>query len=96
MLILEIILIQLSTLKYNTMWQIFAIYKIEAESYYITTDFTTNQSFADFANTLKARSVYDFGVEMGKTDKMLTLSTCYDDKGTRFVVHAKLVKMQTR
>lgn len=89
-------IIQLSTLKYNTMWQIFAIYKIEAESYYITTDFTTNAAFAEFANTLKARSVYDFGVELGETDKMLTLSTCYNDKGTRFVVHAKLVKIQER
>ena len=89
-------IIQLSTLKYNTMWQIFAIYKIEAESYYITTDFTTNAAFAQFANTLKARSVYDFGVEIGEGDKMLTLSTCYDDKSTRFVVHAKLVKIQKR
>ena len=89
-------IIQLSTLKYNTMWQIFAIYKIEAESYYITTDFTTNAAFAEFANTLKARSVYDFGVELGETDKMLTLSTCYNDKGTRLVVHAKLVKIQER
>ena len=70
--------------------QIFSIYKIEAESYYITTDFTTNAAFAEFANTLKARSVYDFGVELGETDKMLTLSTCYNTED-RFVVHAVLV-----
>ena len=68
--------------------------KIEAESYYITTDFTTNQSFADFANTLKARSVYDFGVEVTTDDKILTLSTC-DNSGTkRVVVHAKMINIE--
>jgi len=89
-------IIQLSTLKYNTMWQIFSIYKIEAESYYITTDFSTNKSFKEFADVMKSRSIYDFGVDIDETDKMLTLSTCYNDKGTRLVVQAKLVKIQTR
>ena len=78
------------------MWQIFSIYKIEAESYYITTDFSTNKSFKEFADVMKSRSIYDFGVDIDETDKMLTLSTCYNDKGTRLVVQAKLVKIQTR
>ena len=45
---------------------------------------------------MKSRSIYDFGVDIDETDKMLTLSTCYNDKGTRLVVQAKLVKIQTR
>lgn len=89
-------IIQLSTLKYNTMWQIFSIYKIEAESYYITTDFSNDEDFDEFISTMKQRSIYDFGVDVTPEDKLLTLSTCYNDKGVRLVVQAKLVKIQTR
>ena len=89
-------IIQLSTLNYNTMWQVFSIYKVEAESYYITTDFSTDQAFAEFLSTMKNRSIYDFGVSVSESDRVLTLSTCYNDKGTRLVVHAKLVKIQSR
>ena len=89
-------IIQLSTLKYNTMWQIFAVYKIEAESYYITTDFSSDTSFEAFIKTMKERSIYDFGVDVNKDDKLLTLSTCYNDNGIRLVVQAKLVKIQER
>ncbi len=89
-------IIQLSTIKYNTMWQIFSIYKIQAESYYISTDFTSDSSFETFINTMKERSIYDFNVDVTKTDKLLTLSTCFDNKGIRTVVQAKLVKIQER
>ena len=89
-------IIQFSTPKYNTMWQVFAVYKVEAESYYISTDFVTDESFEEFIDVMKSRSVYDFGVDVTKDDKLLTLSTCYNDKGVRLVVQAKLVKIQTR
>ena len=89
-------IIQFSTLNYNTMWQIFAIYKYEAESYYITTDFSSDESFMEFAKTMKNRSIYDFGIDLNKDDKILTLSTCYNDNGIRLVVQAKLVKIQER
>lgn len=89
-------IIQLSTLKYNTMWQIFSIYKIEAESYYITTDFASDQSFETFIKKMKDRSIYNFGIDVTKDDKILTLSTCYNDNGIRLVVQAKLVKIQER
>jgi sortase B len=89
-------IIQLSTLKYNTMWQIFAVYKVEAESYYITTDFSSDESYEEFLSTMKSRSIYNFGVDVDKNDKVLTLSTCYNDNGIRLVVQAKLVKIQER
>ena len=89
-------IIQLSTLKYNTMWQIFSIYKVEAESYYITTDFGTKESYATFIKKMKDRSIYDFGIDVTTDDKILTLSTCYNDNGIRLVVQAKLVKIQER
>mgnify|MGYP002621213014 CR=1 FL=1 len=89
-------IIQLSTPDYNTMWQIFSIYKVEAESYYITTDFYSDESYQKFIDTMKSRSIYDFGVDVTTKDKLLTLSTCYNDKGIRLVVQAKLVKIQER
>lgn len=89
-------IIQFSTLKYNTMWQVFSVYKIKAESYYITTDFSSDDSFETFIDTMKNRSIYDFGVDLNENDKLLTLSTCYNDNGIRLVVQAKLVKIQER
>ena len=89
-------IIQFSTLNYNTMWQIFSVYKIEAESYYITTDFSTDEAYEEFITTMEERSIYDFGVDVSSNDRILTLSTCYNDKGVRLVVQAKLVKIQSR
>ena len=89
-------IIQLSTLRYNTMWQIFSIYTKEAESYYITTDFESNEEYARFLSEMNTRSIYNFGVSLSTDDKILTLSTCYNDNGIRLVIHAKLVKIQER
>lgn len=89
-------LIQFSTPEYDSLWQIFSIYTIEAESYYITTDFSNPESFMNFAKTMKERSIYDFNIDIESDDKLLTLSTCYNDSGMRTVVQAKLVKIQNK
>lgn len=89
-------LIQFSTLEHDTMWQIFSIYKIEKESYYITTDFSSDKSYQLFLDTMKERSIYDFNVNVSSNDKILTLSTCFNDYGIRMVVQAKLVKIQKK
>ena len=89
-------IIQLSTPKYNTMWQVFSVYKIEAESYYISTSFANDETFGSFVTTMKDRSIHDFGINVTTNDKILTLSTCYNDNGIRLVVQAKLVKIQER
>ena len=65
-------------------------FTIESVSYYITTSFKDNDEFNNFINTLKQRSVYNYGVEVNASDKILTLSSCYDDK-KRMVLHAKLI-----
>lgn len=85
-------IIQFSTLEYDSMWQIFSIYKIEAESYYITTEFSSDTTYKAFIDTMKSRSIYDFNVDVTTDDKILTLSTCYNDYGMRLVVQAKLIK----
>lgn len=74
----------------NQKWQVFSSYTIEPESYYITTSFGSDEEFGKFIETIKSRSVYDFGVDVTTSDKILTLSSCYDDE-KRMVLHAKLI-----
>ena len=77
------------------MWQIFSVYKIEEESYYITTNFDNNEEYITFLNTIEDRSLYNFNTTLSSSDRILTLSTCYSDT-VRTVVHAKLIKKSVR
>ena len=89
-------IIKFSTPKENTLWQVFSVYTIEAESYYITTKFPSDEYFKEFATTLKNRSKIEFSAIPNENDKILTLSTCKDSKGNRVVMHAKLIKVETK
>ena len=71
-------------------YQVFSVYKIKAEDYYIQTEFDNN--FKEFVDTLKKRSVHDFNVEIKEDDSIITLSTCVGFSDTRLVLHAKLLK----
>lgn len=84
-------IIRLSTETENTMWQIFSVYKIPEETYYITTNFNSDNDYQKFLNTIKERSIHNFNTSLTTEDKILTLSTCYSDT-ERTVVHAKLIK----
>lgn len=88
-------IIKISTPTENSLWQIFSVYKIEDETYYITTKFDNNSSYMEFLTTLKNRSKYNFKTELNETDVILTLSTCYSET-ERTVVHAKKIKKNTR
>ena len=72
------------------LWEVFSTYNIEPESYYITNNISNPSKRLEFYNTLKERSVYDYKVELNENDKILTLSSCYDNK-KRMVLHAKLI-----
>ena len=88
-------IIRISTETENTLWQIFSVYKIEEESYYITTDFYSDDDYSNFLNTINGRSIYNFNTNLCSDDRILTLSTCYDDN-IRTVVHAKLIKRSVK
>lgn len=79
----------------NSLWQVFSVYKINTTSDYLQTKFNTDDEFLSFANMLKERSYYDFKVTLQGSDKILTLSTCYNSK-QRVVMHAKLIKTQKK
>lgn len=84
-------IIKISTETENTLWQIFSVYDIPEETYYITTDFNSDVEYETFLNNIKERSLYNFNASLTKDDRILTLSTCYS-KSKRAVVHAKLIK----
>lgn len=88
-------IIRISTPEENFLYQIFSVYVIPEENYYITTSFSSDDEYSSFLNKLKSRSRYDFNTKLGVDDKILTLSTCYSDT-ERTVVHAKLIKREVR
>lgn len=68
-------------------YQVFSVYNIELEDYYIQTDFDEN-SYSNFINTIKNRSIYDFETEVTSQNSILTLSTCDNNNKYRVVLHA--------
>ncbi len=89
-------IIRLSTPTENTMWQVFSVYTIPKESYYITPSFSTDEAYQKFLNTIKNRSEVEFSGDVNTSDIVLTLSTCQDNFGNRIVMHAKLIKKELR
>ena len=83
--------ITFNTAQGDMQWRIFSVYKIAATNDYLYTTFEEQAQFLEFANKLKDRSIYDFGVVIEENDKILTLSTCQNNGSHRLVVHAVLV-----
>ncbi len=71
-------------------YQVFSVYQIQNENYYIDTQFADDE-FAEFIYTLKSRSVHDFSAEVTPEDSILTLSTCANNNAYRVVLHAKKI-----
>ena len=88
--------IWLTTEKENLVFQIFSIYTIASENYYIETDFSSSADKEKWLNTMKERNTTSFNTSVNTNDKILTLSTCQNNNGVRIVVQAKLIKRQSR
>ena len=86
--------INFSTLGESLVWEVFSVYTISNEDYYLKTDFSSDAEYQTFLSTLKKRSIYDFGTEISYNDKILTLSTCTNIDNKRTVVHAKLLYLE--
>lgn len=78
--------------KEKHVYEIFSVYTINPETYYLQNNFNSKDSYISFINTIKSRSIYDFNINVDNKDKIITLSTCTDDNKNRDVVHAKLIK----
>lgn len=93
--------ITFNTLYKNYKWKVIAAFITNAEEkddngyifrYYFTS-LSTQERFSAYLNELAQRSLYDTGVDVLPTDKLLTLSTCsHEFEDARFVVVARLVR----
>lgn len=81
--------IALITENENCKYQVFSVYQIETEEYYLQTNIS---NFKEFVEKIKGRSKKDFNVDIKETDNILTLSTCADNTKYRVVLHAVKIK----
>lgn len=87
--------IYLDTPTYSSLWQVFSLYTIKTESYYLTTEFSSEKSKINFLNTIIKRSIHNFNVSLSEESKIITLSTCKNDE-EKIVMHARLIKTQKK
>ena len=83
------LIIQLHTKDKTYQYQVFSIYRIEAEEYYVKTSF--NDDFQEFVDKLKSRSDVKIDTDVKDAKQILTLSTCIGYKDDRLVLHARLI-----
>lgn len=86
----------ISTPSMNYVYQIFSIYTIESEGYYIQTEFSSIDVKKEWIDTMNSRNVSIINAPANENDRVITLSTCLNNDGWRIVVHAKLVKQQKK
>ena len=69
-------------------WEVFSLYKVNVDDYGMKIAFDDNESWNEFIKKLKRRSVYNFNVDIGENDKIITLSTCTNNRKQRMLLHA--------
>lgn len=73
----------------NYRYEIFSSHVVDAEGEVYTLFSAPDEQFGQYLANMKAQSLVDFGVEVTKEDKIITMSTCTGNDATRFVVQAK-------
>ena len=81
----EHLIINFITLNHNYLFQIFSIYNIKTTDDYININYDE-----ELVNKIKNRSIYQLDTDIIENDKILTLSTCYNNE-KKIVVHAKMI-----
>lgn len=72
-------------------YEVFSVYTIKSETYYLTTDFSSDEDYLKFLNTLKGRSIHNFNVNLSAEDRIVTLSTCDATGKSRVILHARKI-----
>ena len=88
-------IIKVSTLSYNYLFEIFSAYHIKTTNDYLTTNFDSVGTYQEFLDTIQGRSMVDFSTNVSVNNKIITLSTCYNNR-EKMVVHGKLIKQEKR
>ena len=91
--------IMFDTIESQGDWKIISVFKTNTlEEHgeifnYIMIDFANDKDFLDFVYNVKIRSIIDTPVDIGKNDRLITLSTCsYELTDFRTVVVARKVR----
>lgn len=87
--------VRVSTEKENTLWQVFSVYQIKTTNDYLQTSFSNKSDYQSFLNLISQRSILAFDVNLNTEDRILSLSTCLN-KNEKVVMHAKLIKKETK
>lgn len=79
-------------------FEIFAVNLLDSEDEYRMIGFASKEDFLDFIEKYKSSSIVKKDIEISVKDKILTLSTCDDDRSgkiedVRLVVMAKLIPL---
>ena len=77
--------IQFTTINHSYLFQIFSIYYIDTIDDYININFNK-----DLLKKITNRSIYSLDENITLSDKILTLSTCYNNE-KKLVIHAKMI-----
>lgn len=85
--------VYLYTPEKDYVFEVFSFYEIETTNDYLNVSFNNGDEFLNFTDMLKKRSAYNFNVDILESDKILTLSTCYNSH-EKLVMHAKLVEVK--
>lgn len=91
----DMYVIKISTLSYNYLFEIFSAYHIRTTNDYLMINFFDTKTYQSFLDTITSRSMVDFPIDVSTENKILTLSTCYNNR-EKMVVHGKLVKQEKR
>ena len=74
----------------------FSAHESNAYDNYFETDFASDEEFLTFCEQMAFLSLYQSDVSFDEDTRLLTLSTCKNESGSRdrrFAVHAVLVKI---
>lgn len=84
-------IVKVSTANNDYLFKVFSTYHITTTNDYVKTNFSDEVEFDNFVNLIKGRTTTDFTTEVSSYDKILTLSTCYNN-WEKMVLHAKLIE----
>ena len=87
--------IKISTEEYNLVYKVFSLYVIPTTSDYLYINFDNLDSYQAFLEKIIKRSYYNFETEVNNSNRIITLSTCYNNK-EKLVIHGKLIKEEKR